>query len=96
MPKLTEVTPLEKYVLWLKYSDGIEGRVDLSDFAGKGVFSLWNDYQEFRQAHIGSSGEIAWNEDVDLDADALYLRITGKKPEDIFPRLREIIHYAGN
>ena len=91
IPKPTEVKPLEGYRLWIKYSDGVEGVVDLSDLAGKGVFALWNDYGEFQKVHIGPSGEIAWGEEIDLCPDALYLRITGKKPEDLFPKLRELV-----
>ncbi len=94
--RLTEIKPLTGYRLWVRYSDGVEGTVDLSDFAGHGVFALWNDYAEFQKAHIGSSGEIAWNDDVDLDADGVYLKVTGKEPEDIFPRLREMMPNAGD
>ena len=32
-PKQVEVKALEGYCLWIKYSDGIEGGVDLSDLA---------------------------------------------------------------
>jgi len=53
-------------------------------------FALWNDYQEFQKVRIGSSGEIAWSEDIDICPDAIYLKITGQKPEDLFPRLREL------
>mgnify|MGYP001580369512 CR=1 FL=1 len=95
MPTPIEVKPLEKYQLWVKYSDGIEGVVDLSDLVGKGVFALWIDYQEFQKVHIGSSGEIAWSEEIDICPDAIYLKITGKKPEDLFPKLRELsVQYA--
>ncbi|MBI3538120.1 MAG: DUF2442 domain-containing protein [Chloroflexi bacterium] len=90
MPKLIEVNPLERFHLRVKYSDGVEGVADLSKFAGKGVFALWNDYSEFQKAHIGSSGEIAWNDEVDMDADAIYLQITGNKPKDIFAKLKEL------
>jgi hypothetical protein len=38
---------------------------------------------------IGSSGELVWNDQIDLCPDALYLKVTGKKPEDIFPALRQ-------
>jgi len=38
MPKPTEVRPLDNYRIWVKYSDGSEGIVDLSDLAGAGVF----------------------------------------------------------
>ncbi|MCC7354364.1 MAG: DUF2442 domain-containing protein [Anaerolineae bacterium] len=91
-----EVKPLNNYRLWIKYSDGTEGIVDLSDYVGDGVFALWNDYQEFRKVHIGLGGEIAWNDQVDLCPDAIYLQITGKRPEDIFPKLRELAQYARN
>jgi hypothetical protein len=89
---LTEVKPLENFCLYVKYSDGVEGKVDLSHFAGKGVFALWNDYGKFEKVTIGASGELVWNENVDLDGLGLYLRLTGKKPEDVLPKLQEFSH----
>lgn len=94
MVRPTEVKPLDNYRLWIKFSDGVEGVIDLSNLAGKGVFALWNDYRKFEKVSIGSGGEIAWNDQVDLCPDAVYLKITGKRPEDIFPKLRELIQYA--
>lgn len=94
MPIPIEVKPLENYQIWIKYSDGREGIVDLSDLAGKGVFALWNDYQEFQKVYIGPSGEIAWSDQIDLCPDAIYLKITGKQPENIFPKLRELVAHA--
>ncbi|RMF35782.1 MAG: DUF2442 domain-containing protein [Chloroflexi bacterium] len=91
MPRPIEVKPLENYRIWVKYSDGAEGMVDLSDLVGKGVFAVWNDYREFQKVHIGPGGEIAWSEEIDLCPDAIYLKITGKKPEDLFPKLRELV-----
>jgi hypothetical protein len=79
----TEVKPLDNYRLWVKFSDGVEGIVDLSEYAGKGVFALWSDYREFEKVHIGPGGEIAWSEQIDMCPDAIYLRITGKKPEEL-------------
>lgn len=73
----------------MKYSDGVEGIVDLSHLAGKGVFALWNDSSQFRAVHIGPGDELAWSDEIDLCPDAIYLKITGKKPEDLFPALRE-------
>ena len=90
MPIPVEVRPLDRYRLWVKYSDGTEGVADLSDLVGKGVFALWNDYEEFKKVHIGASGEIAWSEEIDVCPDAIYLKLTGKKPEDLFPRLRDL------
>lgn len=94
MPVPIDVKPLEDYRLWVKFSDGVEGIADLSEFAGKGVFALWNDYQEFQKVHIGPGGEVAWSDQIDMCPDAIYLRVTGKKPEELFPKLRELIQYA--
>ena len=92
IPALKEVKPLEKFRLYVKYSDGVEGKVDLSEFAGKGVFNLWNDYSQFEKVTIGSSGELVWDEDVDMDGLGIYLKLTGKKPEEVLPKLRELSH----
>ena len=86
-PRLLEVKPLKGYRLWLRYEDGVEGTVDLSDLVGKGVFALWEDEERFRQVRIGDGGELVWSDDVDLCADALYLQITGKRPEEVFAKL---------
>jgi Protein of unknown function (DUF2442) len=40
--KITAVKSLDGFRLWLRFSDGIEGMADLSDLAGRGVFSAWN------------------------------------------------------
>jgi hypothetical protein len=49
---------------------------------------MWRDYHTFERVRIGSSGELVWDEQVDLCPDALYLKVTGKKPEELFPALR--------
>ena len=87
MRKITAVKVLEGYRLDLAFDDGVGGVVDLSDLVGKGVFSFWSDYEAFRQVRIGSSGELAWSDQVDLCPDALYLKATGKRPVNVFPRL---------
>lgn len=88
MRRISKVKVLPGYRLELEFNDGVSGTVDLSDTVGKGVFALWRDPLAFEQVHIGSSGELVWGEQVDLCPDALYLKVTGKKPEDIFPTLR--------
>lgn len=88
MLKLIDVEPMAGYRLRLRYADGVTGVVDLSHLVGKGVFQLWEDPEAFAQVSIGTAGEIRWSEEVDLCADALYLEITGKRPDEVFPRLR--------
>ncbi|MCE5278487.1 MAG: DUF2442 domain-containing protein [Planctomycetaceae bacterium] len=89
MNAITEVTVLENYRLRLRFADGTTGTVDLPDLVGKGVFQRWEDYDFFGSVAIGVCGELRWGEDIDLCADALYLRATGKEPQDIFPSLRK-------
>lgn len=79
-----EVKPLPGYRIWIRYADGSEGAVDLSHLAGRGVFALWNEAGRFEGVHIGPGFAIAWSDDVELCPDAIYLRLTGKAPEEIF------------
>jgi hypothetical protein len=89
MRRISKVKVLPGYRLELEFDDGVSGIVDLSEAVGKGVFALWCDPLAFEQVRIGSSGELTWGEKVDLCPDALYLKITGKEPEDLFPALRK-------
>lgn len=88
MRKITEVAILDGYKLDLTFDDGERGVVDLAAYAGKGVFSKWNDIEAFRAVQIGDLGELRWGDEIDLCPDALYMKATGKRPEDVFPALR--------
>lgn len=94
MKRVSKVNVLSGYKLELEFDDGVAGTVDLSENVGKGVFALWLDPLVFDQVRIGSSGELVWGDRIDLCPDALYLKVTGKKPEDIFPALRELPTHA--
>ncbi len=74
--------------IWLRYSDGTEGEVDLSHLAGRGVFTLWDEPGAFEAVIIGPGRAIRWSEEVELCPDTLYMRLTGKTPEEVFPALR--------
>ncbi len=80
-----EVRALEPYRIWLRYDDGVEGEVDLSDLAGDGVFVAWLDHEFFSAVRLGSCDSIVWGDDLDLCGDALYMEITGMTPEEMFP-----------
>ncbi|HEX7530578.1 MAG TPA: DUF2442 domain-containing protein [Pyrinomonadaceae bacterium] len=77
------------YRIYLEFSDGSKGEVDLSDLAGNGVFQVWSDYNFFEKVHLGDHREIKWNDEIELCADSLYLKLTGKSPQELFPKLRE-------
>jgi len=84
----TIVRALSNYRLYLEFSDGVGGEVDLSDLAGGEVFGKWRDRSFFEKVHIGPHREIKWGDEIELCADSLYLRLTGQTPEQLFPRLR--------
>jgi hypothetical protein len=87
MPRVNKVTVLPGYRLALEFDDAVSGTVDVSNLVGQGVFSLWTDPQAFAQVRIGTSGELSWSDHVDLCPDSLYLKVTRKKPEELFPVL---------
>ena len=85
MIRPVEVEPRLGYRIWLRYSDGAAGEVDLSHLAGRGVFTIWNDPACFDSVHIGPAGGIAWGEDIELCPDALYMTLTGKSVAEVMP-----------
>ena len=96
MKKIDAIKILDGHRVWLRFDDQVEGVVDLAvDFDQGGVFGVWRDDLVFRQAAISNGGRaLEWPGEVDLCADALYLRVTGKTPEELFPHLKAQVVYA--
>ena len=84
MLKVTQVRALPNYRISVRYKDGVEGEVDLSTYVGKGVFVPLSSPAFFETVHVSPHGSIAWDEDIELCPDSIYLELTGKKPEDLF------------
>ncbi len=78
-----EVEARGQYRLWLRFSDGVEGEVDVSDFAGQGVFAAWQETAFFDSVRIDETRAVCWGDAIDLCPDALYLRLTGMAPETL-------------
>jgi len=89
MLEIVAIDPLPGYRLHVRYADGVEGVVDLSHLSGKGVFRIWQEPGVFEKAAIGPAGEVRWGDAVDLCPDALYMELTGKTPEEVFPNLKK-------
>ncbi len=87
MMKASQVHALPGYKIRVRYENGVEGEVDLSQYVGKGVFAAWDDLEFFESVYISSHGSIAWSEDIELCPDSIYLELTGKTPEEIFRRV---------
>ena len=92
--KITKAEPVAGYRLNVEYDDGARGVVDFSDYAGVGDFAAWLKPGSYEQVAITSEGALAWPGDLDLCPDAVYMRLTGKTPEDLFPLLRYQPAYA--
>lgn len=52
MFNLLKIKPLRRYRIWLRYSDGKEGEIDLSKLVGKGIFKIWDNSGIFESVPI--------------------------------------------
>ena len=75
--KPIEVKALDKYTIFVGFSDGVKGSVDLKHLAHKGVFHEWDRNNLFVQVHIDDYGAIAWNDEIDICPDNVYLQLKG-------------------
>ncbi len=77
MHKVITVKALANYKVRIRFSDGTEGVIDLSDMVGKGVFSTWKDPKQFAQVFIDpETHTLAWPGGIDLCPDTLYEEVT--------------------
>ncbi len=79
MSRIIDVRALPKFNIWVKFQDGAEGKVDLSDLAGKGVFSKWLEPGFFELVAVDKeSHTVTWPGGIDLSPESLYEDISGK------------------
>ncbi|HRO42070.1 MAG TPA: DUF2442 domain-containing protein [Flavipsychrobacter sp.] len=83
LPHLTFAKPLPEYELWVEFEDGVSGKVSLKKWKEKGgVFSFWNDENQFRNIQITDNKKIQWSKEIDMDPDSFYLQLIGKTFEE--------------
>ena len=82
MIKPIGVRALEGFRIWIKFSDGVKGEVDLTHLSGKGVFKAWSDRGFFENVRITPYEAVTWGVDIDLCPDAFYLEISGRTVEE--------------
>jgi hypothetical protein len=73
-----EVTKLEArsgYHLYVEFSDGTAGMIDLSDRLFGPVFEPLRDKALFDQVRVDEFGAICWPNGADLAPDAVYMRL---------------------
>ncbi|MEW6359826.1 MAG: DUF2442 domain-containing protein [Planctomycetota bacterium] len=82
MWNMNEVTAIEYrkgYVYHVRFDDGLEGDVDLSEYIGGGpVFAPLKDPAYFCQARI-EGGTIAWPNGADIAPETLYEKVESAK-----------------
>lgn len=71
---VVEVEARADFRVWVRFEDGLQGEVDLSELAGRGVFKRWEDNpSEFKEVAVDSeSGTIVWPGGLDVAPDRLY------------------------
>ena len=92
--KITHAKALPDFRLELTFDTSETGVVDLSSFAGRGVFAVWEQPGVFERVAVTNQGAVEWPGEIDLCPDALYLRMTGKTAEEVFPALQKRLSHA--
>lgn len=92
--EIVDAKPQSGFRIFLKFNDETAGVVDLSPFAGKGVFSKWLENSFFDTVRVSNSGALEWPGGLDLCPDALYMQLTGKSPEELYSSISKNLAYA--
>lgn len=77
MPDIVEAKALPGYRLWLRFSDGSEGELNLEYLKPfKGVFQPFEDHQKFEEVAVHPEwGTVYWPWGADLDPLVLYSKV---------------------
>ncbi len=70
---IVSVTPLENFSLLLEFNNGEKRIADISDLLNKPVYQPLKDEELFKKVHIIHDYTIAWNDEIDMCPDSLYL-----------------------
>jgi hypothetical protein len=92
--RIVAAKSLSGFQLQLQFDNGESGVVDLSALAGRGVLAAWNTPGVFDRVTVTDDGAVEWPGEIDLCPDALYLQMTGKAAEEVFPALRDSAAHA--
>ncbi|MGB4724654.1 MAG: DUF2442 domain-containing protein [Sediminibacterium sp.] len=80
--KIEEVAYINDYTIHIKFEDGISGSIQLNDLVQKGIFQELKDKSKF--AKVFTNGySVAWSNELEIDANKIYLELTGKNFGDI-------------
>ena len=77
---VVEVKPEPQYCLFVKFKDGLAGRVRLRKEELTGALAPLRDEQFFEQVFI-DDGAVAWPGEIDLAPDAMYAQVASQRDE---------------
>ena len=66
MNTVTEVHAIKPYVLFVRFSDGVQSEIDVSAFFSKGFAREMLDYEKFCTVRIEEGGGVAWSNGYDV------------------------------
>jgi hypothetical protein len=75
---VVEVKPEPHYCLFVRFKDGVAGRLQLRPEELTGALAPLRDEQFFGQVFI-DYGAVAWPGEIDLAPDAMYAQIAGQR-----------------
>ena len=82
-PKLVAARPLQGYRVWLRFADGTEGVVDLSDELWGEVFEPLKDPEQFKALRVHPElHTLVWQTGADFAPEFLYERLHSETPEN--------------
>lgn len=75
-----EVKPEQHYCIFVRFKDGVSGRVQLRPEELTGALAPLLNKHFFEQVFV-DNGAVAWPGEIDLAPDAMYAAVTGKLAE---------------
>ncbi len=92
MIKPTQVKALDGYRIWIEFEDGVQGVVDLSSYAGRGIWQAWEDRSLFESVRITPHRAIGWGDSelLDMCADWAYQQVADVSLDDAAVKLTHV------
>ena len=107
LPRVAAVRHVRDHVLWLRFSDGVEGEVSLADGLAGELFAPIRDPAMFARATV-HHGTVVWPNGADWAPETLYERVLAENglasrptdgahdvPRDYIARIPEISRFFG-
>jgi len=83
--KIKSVKYVSGFTLHVKFLDGVEGDIELTDLVSKGIFKVLQNQELFARAY-NTGYSIAWSSELEIDSDTIYMEISGKSINELLPK----------